>query len=87
MPKLSSVLEGVPNAKFAERSVEPAGVAPATALRSDCAAVHTSLAIGGDDTVEVVQDREQVDSERDKVEVRDKEKGDKTRTNNARSNM
>ena len=32
-------------------------------------------------------DREQVDCEREKVEVRDKEKGDKTRTNNARSNM
>ena len=46
MPGLSSVLEGVPNAKFAERSVAPARVAPATALRSDSAAVHTSLAIG-----------------------------------------
>ena len=34
-----------------------------------------------------VQDREQVDSEREKIEVRDEEKGDKTRTNNARSNM
>ena len=35
-----------------------------------------------DDIVEVVQDREQVDSEREKVEVRDQEKGDTTRTNN-----
>ena len=34
-----------------------------------------------------VRDRKQVDSEREKVEVSDKEKGDKTRTNNARSNM
>ena len=32
-----------------------------------------------------VQDREQVDSEREKVEARDKEKGDKTRTNNAQT--
>ena len=45
------------------------------------------LTLGGVNIVEVVQDREQVDSEREKVEVRDKEKGDKTRTNNARSNM
>ena len=35
------------------------------------------LTLGGDDIVEVVQNREQVDCERDKVEVRDKEKGDK----------
>ena len=45
------------------------------------------ITLGGDDIVEVVPDREQVDSERGKVEMRDKEKGDKTRTNNARSNM
>ena len=46
------------------------------------------LTLGGDDVVEVdVQVREQVDSGREKVEVRDKEEGDKTRTNNARSNM
>ena len=45
MPGLSSVLEGVPNAKFAERSVAPAGVAPATTLRSESVSVHTSLAI------------------------------------------
>ena len=32
MPGLSSVLEGVPHAKFAERSVAPAAVAPATSL-------------------------------------------------------
>ena len=49
------------------------------------AAVFT---LGGDGIVEVdVQDREQADSEREKVEMRDKEKGDKTRTSNARSNM
>ena len=42
---LSSVLERVPNTKFAERSVEPAGVAPGTPLRSDGAAVHTGLAV------------------------------------------
>ena len=36
------------------------------------------LTFGGDDIVEVdVRDREQVDSEREKVEVRDKGKGDK----------
>ena len=34
-----------------------------------------------------VQDREQVDSEREEIEVKDNEEGDKTRTNNARSNM
>ena len=46
------------------------------------------LILGGDDIVVVdVPDREQVDSEREKVEVRDKEKGDKTKTSNARSNM
>ena len=44
MPGLSSVLKSVPNAKFTERSIEPAGVAPATALRPDCAAVHPGLA-------------------------------------------
>ena len=44
MPGLSSLLEGVPNAKFAERSVAPAGVAPATSLRSDSTTVDTSLA-------------------------------------------
>ena len=44
------------------------------------------LNLGGDDMVEVdVQDREQVDSEREKVEARDQEKGDKTRTNNAQT--
>ena len=37
--------------------------------------------------MEVVQDREHVDSEREKVEVRVEENGDKTRTKNARSNM
>ena len=45
MPRLSSVLEGVPNAKFTEKSVAPAEVAPAAALRPDCATVHTSLAL------------------------------------------
>ena len=44
MPGLSSVLEGVPNAKFAEKRVASAVVAPATALRSDGSAVHTGLA-------------------------------------------
>ena len=46
------------------------------------------LTLGGDYIVEVdVQDTEQVDSEREKLEAREKEKGDKTRTRNARSNM
>ena len=40
------------------------------------------LTIGGDDIVDV-----QVDCEREKVELRDEEKRDKTRTSNARSNM
>ena len=34
---------------------------------------------GGDDIEDGVPDREQADSERENVEVRDKEKGDKTR--------
>ena len=42
------------------------------------------LTLGGDDIVEVVQDREQVDSEREKGRGA---REDKTRTNNARSNM
>ena len=46
------------------------------------------LTLGGDDIVEVdAQVRDQVHSEREKEDVRDKEKGNKTRTNNARSNM
>ena len=45
------------------------------------------LTLGGDDMEAGVPDREQVDCEREKVEVRDEEKGDKTRTSNARSNM
>ena len=45
------------------------------------------ITLDGDDIVEVVPDSEQIDSERGNVEVRDKEKGDKTMTNNARSNM
>ena len=45
------------------------------------------LTLGGDDMEAGVPDREQVDCEREKVEVRDKEKRDKKRTNNARSNM
>ena len=43
------------------------------------------LNLGGDDIEDGVPDREQVDSEREKVEVRDKEEGDKTRTNNAQT--
>ena len=43
-------------------------------------------ALSDDDIVEVVQDREEVGSEREKVEARDEEKGDETRTSNARSN-
>ena len=40
----------------------------------------SGFTLGGEDIVEVVQDREQVDNVREKVEVRDKEKRDKTRT-------
>ena len=43
--------------------------------------------LGGDDIEDGVPGREQVDGERGKVEVGEKEKGDKTRTNNARSNI
>ena len=45
VPGLSPVLKGVPNFKLSESSIESAGVAPATALRPDCPAVHTSLSI------------------------------------------
>ena len=45
------------------------------------------LTLGGDDMEAGVPDKEQVDCEREKFEVRDKEKEDKTRTNNAHSNM
>ena len=44
-PDARAVVCPVPNAKFVERSIEPAGVAPATPLRSDCATVHTGLAV------------------------------------------
>ena len=37
------------------------------------------LTLGGDDIEDSVPDSEQLDSEREEVEVRDKEKGDKTR--------
>ena len=42
---LSSVLKGVSNTKFAERSIKPAEGTPTAPLRSDCATVHTGLAI------------------------------------------
>ena len=41
------------------------------------------LTLGGDHIEDDVTDREQTDCEKDKVEVREKEKGDKTKTNNA----
>ena len=64
------------------------GLYVATGQYSSLCVSAVVLTLGGDDIVEVdVQVREQVDSEREKVEVRDKEKGDKTRTTNARSNM
>ena len=63
------------------------GLYIATGQHSPLFASAVVLTLGGDDIVEVVQDREQVECEREKVEVRDKEKEDKTRTNNARSNM
>ena len=63
------------------------GLHIATGQYSSLCVSAVVLTLGGDDLVEVdVQDREQVDSEREKVEARDKEKGDKTRTNNALSN-
>ena len=37
------------------------------------------LTLGGDDIEDGVPDREQVDCEREKVEVGEKEKGDKTK--------
>ena len=63
------------------------GLYIATVQYSSLCVSAVVLTLGGDDIVEVVQDGEQVDSERAKVEVRDEEKGYKTRINNARSNM
>ena len=64
------------------------GLKIATGQYSSLCVGAVVLTLGSDDIVEVdVPDREQVDSEREKVEVRDKEKGDKTKTSNARSNM
>ena len=45
------------------------------------------LNLGGDDMEAGVPDREQVDCEREEVEVRDRGKGYKKRTNNTHSNM
>ena len=63
------------------------GVYIATGQYSSLCVSAVVLTLGGDDMEARVPDREQVDSEREKVEVRDKQKGDKTKTNNARSNM
>ena len=52
-----------------------------------CVSAVVSI-LGGDDMEAGVQDREPVDSERAKVEVRDEEKGERhEETTNARSNM
>ena len=60
------------------------GLKIATGQYSSLCVSAVVLTLGGDDIVEVdVRDREQVDCEREKVEVRDKEKRDKTRISNA----
>ena len=49
---------------------------------------HGAILLGGDDIEDGVPDREQVDCEREKVEVRAKQERDKhEETTNARSNM
>ena len=63
------------------------GLYIATGQYSSLCVSAVVLTLGGDDIEDCVADREQVDSEREKVEVGEKEKGDKTRTNNARSDM
>ena len=64
------------------------GLYIATGQYSSLCVSAVVVTLSGDDIVEVdVPDREQVDCEGEMVQVRDKEKGHKTRTNNARSNM
>ena len=54
------------------------GLCIATGQYSSLCVSAVVLTLGGDDIVEVdVPDREQVDSEREEVEVRDKQEGDK----------
>ena len=43
------------------------------------------VTLGNDDIEDGVPDREQVDSEREKIEVKEKEKGDKTRMERLRT--
>ena len=90
---VSSAIELTYNIAFdgahTPRSVSVRGLYIAT---EQCSSLWVSAmleTLGGDDIVEVeVQVREQVDSEREKVEVREKEKGDEhEETTNARSNM
>ena len=63
------------------------GLCIATGQYSSLCVSAVVFILGGFDIVDVdVQDREQVDSG-EKVEAREREEEDKTKTNNARSNM
>ena len=83
---------GVP-VKFVLVSVNtlPAGLVRglyiATGQYSSLCVSAVVLTLGGDHIEDGVPDREQVDSEREKVKVRDKEKGRPTRRDNKRSYM
>ena len=64
------------------------GLYIATAQYSSFCASAMVLTLGGEDIEDGVPDREQVDCEREKVEVGEKQDGDKhEETTNARSNM
>ena len=65
---------------LSEDCISPRGNTP------HCASVQWFLTLGGDDIEDGVPDREQVDSEREKVEVGEKQERDKhEETTNARS--
>ena len=64
------------------------GLCIATKQYSSLCVSAVDLILGGSDDMEDdEQDREQIDNEWEKVEAREKEEKDKTKTNNARSNM
>ena len=69
------------------QTVHVRGLCIATVQYSSLCVCAAVLILAGSDIMEVdEQDREQVDSER-KIETREREEEDKTRTSNARSNM
>ena len=74
--------------KIARTTPSVRGLYIATVQYSSLCVSAVVLILGGSDVMDVdEQDREQVDSEREMVEAREREKEDKTRTSNTRSNM